>query len=104
VVTVAPGRREVEAKIDWCGSPTVEVAVQEGIATALQVGGNLAGWRFLLLPLYLTWWRWDYLYLHEVNEFSGLIQGVGLRNEGTTNTSRQTAKTTTIRQQPRNIS
>jgi hypothetical protein len=39
-VHVAPGRHKVQLKIDWCGSPAVDVDVAEGAAQVLDCGPN----------------------------------------------------------------
>jgi hypothetical protein len=39
-VHVAPGRHRVQLKIDWCGSPAVDVDVAEGGAQVLDCGPN----------------------------------------------------------------
>jgi hypothetical protein len=35
---VEPGRHKVQLKIDWCGSPAVDVDVAEGAAQVLDCG------------------------------------------------------------------
>jgi hypothetical protein len=37
---VEPGRHRVQLKIDWCGSPAVDVDVPEGAAQVLDCGPN----------------------------------------------------------------
>jgi hypothetical protein len=39
-VLVAPGRHRVQLKIDWCGSPAVDVDVEDGMAQVLDCGPN----------------------------------------------------------------
>jgi hypothetical protein len=39
-VHVEPGRHRVQLKIDWCGSPAVDVDVPEGGAQVLDCGPN----------------------------------------------------------------
>jgi hypothetical protein len=39
-VLVAPGRHRVQVKIDWCGSPAVDVDVEEGVVQVLDCGPN----------------------------------------------------------------
>jgi hypothetical protein len=39
-VDVAPGRHRVQLKIDWCGSPAIDVDVAEGAAQVLDCGPN----------------------------------------------------------------
>ena len=39
-VHVEPGRHRVQLKIDWCGSPAVDVAVAERSAQVLDCGPN----------------------------------------------------------------
>ncbi|PQO94040.1 hypothetical protein C5614_22205 [Massilia phosphatilytica] len=39
-VHVAPGRHRVQLKIDWCGSPAVDVDVPEGATQVLDCGPN----------------------------------------------------------------
>lgn len=39
-VLVEPGRHRVQVKIDWCGSPAVDVDVEEGVAQVLECGPN----------------------------------------------------------------
>jgi hypothetical protein len=39
-VHVAPGRHRVQLKIDWCGSPAVDVDVPEGGAQLFDCGPN----------------------------------------------------------------
>jgi hypothetical protein len=39
-VHVEPGRHRVQLKIDWCGSPAVDVDVPEGVAQVLDCGPN----------------------------------------------------------------
>jgi hypothetical protein len=39
-VHVEPGRHCVQLKIDWCGSPAVDVDVPEGVVQVLDCGPN----------------------------------------------------------------
>jgi hypothetical protein len=39
-VHVEPGRHRVQLKIDWCGSPVVDVDVPEGVAQVPDCGPN----------------------------------------------------------------
>jgi hypothetical protein len=39
-VHVEPGRHHVQLKIDWCGSPAVDVDVPEGTSQVLDCGPN----------------------------------------------------------------
>jgi hypothetical protein len=58
-VDVAPGRHRVQVKIDWCGSPAVDVDVEEGMVQVLDCGPNatpltLMYYVFLRVGRYLT--------------------------------------------------
>jgi len=37
--TVIPGAHKIQARIDWCGSPEVQVYLSEGQTQTLQLGG-----------------------------------------------------------------
>ncbi|MFS2027542.1 hypothetical protein [Massilia sp. CT11-137] len=50
---VEPGRHRVQLKIDWCGSPAVDVDVAEGSAQVLDCGPNAT----LLTLLFYVFFR-----------------------------------------------
>ena len=62
-IAVQPGIRLVQAKIDWCSSPELEIHVGSSEAVLLECGPNS---RTFLELLYITVWRNRYLWLHRV--------------------------------------
>lgn len=62
-IAVPAGIHEVVARLDWCSSNTLRVAVSEGATHAIEVGTNLRGWRLLFILAYITILRADYLYV-----------------------------------------
>lgn len=71
-VPVSPGTHTVVATIDWCSSNLLQLTCADGEVCAVEVGSNLAGWRSLLAPLYLTLLRSRYLYVQLAWRLDGL--------------------------------
>lgn len=59
---VPSGRHQLRLRIDWCGSNIVDFEAQ-GEVMEFDCGSSLKGWRFLLLLLYVTILRNEYLWL-----------------------------------------
>ncbi len=67
---VSAGIHEIIARIDWCSSNRLEVAIPERSLRSLEVGSNLSNWRLLFGFLYITLLRSHYLYLRPSWAFS----------------------------------
>jgi len=61
---IGNGSHTVYAKLDWGRSNKLCVNVSDSIVD-LEVGCNLAGWRWVLWRLYATVWAHKYLWLRE---------------------------------------
>ena len=64
-IPVEAGNHAVTAKVDWCGSPTVNVTIHSGSTTTMECASNLQGPRIFLAIFYITFFRDQYLTLNE---------------------------------------
>lgn len=62
-IPVNAGNHTISARIDWCGSPDVNVTASPHKLTTLHVARNLQGKRIFLVILYITLFRDQYLSL-----------------------------------------
>lgn len=59
---VAPGKHIVQARIDWCRTKPIQVAVESGGQVNLEVGCYTAGWRLVFALFDVIWpGRWLFL-------------------------------------------
>ena len=65
-IPVSSGTHSVVAKIDWCGSPTLNFSIRAGETVAFECGSNLRGLRVFLNLLYIIFLRNQYLTLIRV--------------------------------------
>ena len=61
---VSNGKHIVYVKISWCRSNKLCITVNDSVVE-LEVGTSLTGWRILLIRLYVTFWRYKYLWIRE---------------------------------------
>ena len=66
-IPVNPGRHSVVARVDWCGSPTLQLDVHSGEAVSLECASNLQGFRMLFASLYVQRRPDEYLQLVRVD-------------------------------------
>lgn len=59
-ITVKPGKHRVQLKIDWCGSPPIDLEVGDGQTVVVECGPNSHP---LLALLYITFWKGKYIWL-----------------------------------------
>ena len=64
-ILVGAGSHAVAAKVDWCGSPTVDVTTRPGSTATMECASNLQGPRIFLAIFYTTLFRDQYLTLAE---------------------------------------
>ena len=62
-IPVTAGHHSVVAKIDWCGSPTLDLNIAEGQTITLACGSNLLGLRGLMAFVYVFFLPNEYLTL-----------------------------------------
>jgi hypothetical protein len=62
-VELPPGQHEVWVTVDWCRSPKLLVNVSHGQPVKLLCGANAHP---LLVLLYITVWKNDYIWLKQV--------------------------------------
>jgi hypothetical protein len=65
--SIGPGKHALLLKIDWCGSETVEFAVDPEEKPAFQVKSSLRGKRVLLSLWYVLFARNSYLLLERTS-------------------------------------
>ena len=63
-VEISPGPHEVQARIDWCSSPRVNVEARDGDIN-LEVGSCIDCLWFGEIVARITWKRSEYLFLRE---------------------------------------
>ena len=64
---VVSGMHTIVAKIDWCSSPTLNVAIRDGETVNFECGSNLRGFRLFLGIIYVLFLRDRYLTLVQVS-------------------------------------
>lgn len=62
---VPEGKHELRASIDWCRTPPIEF-VSDGSDVEFECGSGVRGWRLLLVLLYISILRSQYLNLRKV--------------------------------------
>ncbi len=62
-VTVAPGPHTIRLRIDWCGSNTIHFDVAPDQVLGFDCGSSLAGWRVLLVFVYVSFLPNKYLWI-----------------------------------------
>lgn len=61
-IPVQAGKHRVQLKIDWCGSPPIDVEVGAGQTVVVDCGPNSNP---LLALLYITFWKGKYIWLRK---------------------------------------
>jgi hypothetical protein len=69
---VAPGRHQLEARVDWCGSQRVAFSVAADEDVKFVVSSNLGGAKVVLNLWYIAFARKSYLRLRQVPDFCGV--------------------------------
>jgi hypothetical protein len=60
---VPPGSHALSVGIDWCGSKQVSFQAIPGNPLAFECGNSLAGWRLVLVLIYVLFRRNEYLWV-----------------------------------------
>ncbi len=64
--SISPGKHEIELKIDWCGSNKLNFEIKDNETINFNCKSTLEGWELLLMIVYLTELRDQYLNIDKV--------------------------------------
>ena len=65
--SIAQGKHVISAKIDWCGSSTLDFTATEGASPSFRVGSNMRGIRILFSLWYVLIERNKYLRIEQTS-------------------------------------